>query len=152
MPTRAALPRLDSPFRCLAFPSHRLYKKSMTQAIEAALLRAVVLETALALAGCDRDAQTVRITAQDFRFTPAEVRLTAATPIHLTIVNEGRELHEFESPLLAHRVDGSGGTVSSVRVAPNERIDMTIRTIPGTYAFYCRVRGHAGMSGTIIVE
>lgn len=94
----------------------------------------------------------MRITAQDFRFTPAEVRLTAATPIHLMIVNEGREPHEFETPLLAHRVDSSGGTATSVRVAPNQRIDVMIRTIPGTYIFYCRIRGHAGMTGTIIVE
>jgi plastocyanin len=27
-----------------------------------------------------------------------------------------------------------------------------IRTIPGVYPFYCAIRGHAGMSGTIIVE
>ena len=94
----------------------------------------------------------MRITAEDFRFTPADVRLTAAMPIHLTIINEGHEPHDFESPLLAHRVDGAGGTATSVRVAPNQRIDVTIRTIPGTYIFYCRIRGHAGMSGTIIVE
>jgi plastocyanin len=122
------------------------------QTIDSWLLRVVALGMGVILASCDRDAQTVRITAQDFRFTPAEVRLTAATPIHLTIVNEGREPHEFESPLLAHRVDGSSGTATSVRVAPNQRLDVTIRTIPGMYIFYCRMRGHAGMSGTIIVE
>lgn len=124
----------------------------MVQVIDAPLLRVVVLGTTLALVSCERDAQTVLITAQDFRFTPAEVRLNAATPIHLTIVNEGREPHEFETPLLAHRVDGSGGTATSVRVPPNQRTDVTIRTIPGTYIFYCKIRGHAGMSGTIIVE
>lgn len=129
-----------------------MYKKWMAQAIPVPLIRVVILETALTLAGCERDDQSVRITAQDFRFTTAEVRLSAATPIHLTIVNEGRELHEFESPLLAHRVDGSSGTGTSVRVPPNQRTDVMIRTIPGTYIFYCRIRGHAGMSGTVIVE
>jgi len=106
----------------------------------------------IAFATCDRDAQSVRITAQDFRFIPAEVHLTATSPIHLTIVNEGREPHEFESSLLAHRVDGASGSATSVLVVPNQRADVTIRTIPGTYIFYCRIRGHAGMSGTIIVE
>ncbi len=106
----------------------------------------------IALATCDRDAQSVRITAQDFRFIPAKVHLTATSPIHLTIVNEGREPHEFESSLLAHRVDGASGSATSVLVVPNQRADVTIRTIPGTYIFYCRIRGHAGMSGTIIVE
>lgn len=122
------------------------------QTIDTRFLRIVVLGTSVALAGCDRDAQPVRITAQDFRFIPAEVRLTAASPIHLTIVNEGREPHEFESPLLAQRVDGSSGNATSVRVAPNQRADVMIRTIPGRYIFYCRIRSHAGMSGTIIVE
>ena len=37
-------------------------------------------------------------------------------------------------------------------VVPNQRVVVTIRNIPGTYIFYCRIRGHAGMSGTIIVE
>lgn len=115
-------------------------------------LRIVAVGMGIALATCDRDAQSVRITAQDFRFTPAEVHLTATSPIHLTIVNEGREPHEFESSLLAHRVDGTSGSATSVLVVPNQRVDVTVRTIPGTYIFYCRIRGHAGMSGTIIVE
>lgn len=115
-------------------------------------IRVVVLGVSVALESCDRDFQAVRLTAQDFRFTPATIHLTAASPIHLTIVNEGREPHEFESSILAHRVDGSGGNATSVRVAPNQRTDVMIRTIPGTYIFYCRIRGHANMSGTIIVE
>ena len=115
-------------------------------------IRILSLGMGIALATCDRDAQSVRITAQDFRFTPTEVHLTATSPIRLTIVNEGREPHEFESSLLAHRVDGTSGSATSVLVVPNQRIVVTIRTIPGTYIFYCRIRGHAGMSGTIIVE
>jgi plastocyanin len=122
------------------------------QTVDARFLPILVLWIGVALANCDRDVQTVRITAQDFRFSPATVHITAASPIHLTIVNEGREPHEFESPLLAHRVDGSSGNSTSVRVAPNQRADVLIRTIPGTYIFYCRIRGHVGMSGTIIVE
>ena len=120
--------------------------------VDALFLRVVALVVVVAFAGCDRKAQSVLITAQDFRFTPAEVHLTSASPIHLTIINEGREPHEFESSLLAHRVDGSSGGTTSVRVLPNQQTDMMIRTIPGTYIFYCRIRGHGGMSGTIIVE
>lgn len=115
-------------------------------------IRVVVLGVSVALVSCDRDFQAVRITAQDFRFTPATIHLTAASPIHLTIVNEGREPHEFESSILAHRVDGFGGNATTVRVAPNQRTDVMIRTIPGTYIFYCRIHGHANMGGTIIVE
>ena len=122
------------------------------QTTVARFLPILVLGIGTALVSCDRDAQTVRITVQDFRFTPATVHLTASWPIHLTIVNEGREPHEFESPLLAHRVDGSSGSPTSIRLAPNQQAEVLIRTIPGTYIFYCRIRGHAGMSGTIIVE
>lgn len=106
-------------------------------------------------AGCEVEVQSVHIVAQDFRFTPTDIRLQAARPIHLTVVNEGREPHEFESPLLAHRVGKShpaGGSPLSLRVLPNQRADVVIRTVPGTYVFYCNVRGHTGMSGTIIVE
>ena len=120
--------------------------------IDALFFRVVALGVVVAVAGCDRETQSVLITAQDFRFTPAEVHVTAALPIHLTIINEGREPHEFESSLLAHRVDGSSGSTTSVRVLPNQRTDVMIRTIPGTYIFYCGIRGHGGMSGTIIVE
>ena len=120
--------------------------------VDSGFLRIVLLGMVVAFASCDRDTQSLRITAQDFRFARSEVHLTATSPIHLTIVNEGREPHEFESSLLAHRVDGTSGSATSVLVVPNQRIVVTIRTIPGTYIFYCRIRGHAGMSGTIIVE
>jgi plastocyanin len=104
---------------------------------------------------CHDNSQTIRIVAQDFRFTPAEIRLDAARPIRLIVVNEGREPHEFESPLLAHRVgafDPGNRTAMSLRVLPNQQAEATIQTVAGTYLFYCRIRGQTGMNGTIIVE
>jgi plastocyanin len=106
----------------------------------------------LRMAGCDGSEQTVRIVAQDFRFTPAEVHVSATRPIRLKIVNEGREPHEFKSPLLAHQTPVSSGTRSSLPVLPNHTAETVIRTVPGVYLFYCAMRGHAGMSGTLIVE
>jgi plastocyanin len=107
---------------------------------------------ALRMAACDSSEQTVRIVAQDFVFTPAEVRVSALRPIRLTIVNEGREPHEFKSALLAHQTEVRSGASSSLPVLPNHTAEAVIRTIPGVYLFYCAMRGHAGMSGTIIVE
>lgn len=101
---------------------------------------------------CDPAEQTVRIVAEDFRFTPAEVRLSAERPIRLIIINEGREAHEFKSPLLAHQTSTTNGSVDSLPVLPNHTAETVIRTIPGVYLFYCAIRGHAGMSGTIVVE
>jgi uncharacterized cupredoxin-like copper-binding protein len=109
---------------------------------------------------CDRDVQSVRIAAQDFRFAPDEIRLKATSPTRLTIVNEGREPHEFESPALTHTLaspptESSSREPSSptlVRVAPGQHLTITIQPPLGTYLFHCRIRGHQAMTGTIIVE
>ena len=102
--------------------------------------------------GCDSPEQTVQIVAEDFRFTPAEVRVSAERPIRLRIVNAGREPHEFKSVLLAHQTGATGTPPSSLPVLPNHKAETVVRTIPGVYLFYCAIRGHARMGGTIIVE
>ena len=86
---------------------------------------------------CDPVEQSVHIVAQDFRFTPAEVHVSAEQPIRLTIVNEGREPHEFKSPLLAHQIGATNGVSSSLPVLPHQKAETVIRTIPGVYLFYC---------------
>lgn len=102
--------------------------------------------------GCNSPEQTVDIVAEDFRFTPAEVRVAAEHPIRLRIVNAGREPHEFKSVLLVHQTGATGTSPSSLPVLPNHKAETVVRTIPGVYLFSCAMRGHAGMSGTIIVE
>ena len=102
--------------------------------------------------GCNSPEQTVDIVAEDFRFTPAEVRVAAEHPIRLRIVNAGREPHEFKSVLLAHQTGATGTPPSSLPVLPNHKAETVVRTIPGVYLFYCAIRGHARMGGTIIVE
>ena len=136
----------------LAFPVSRRYKRKMEEGRDIGTVRIVIAGMLFATTGCEPDAQTLRITAQDFQFTPAEVHLTSAKPTHLTIVNEGREPHIFESVVLVHRLGNPGEITTSVRIAPNERTDMIIQPIPGTYIFHCKIRGHAGMNGTIIVD
>ena len=106
----------------------------------------------LLTAACDSSEQTLRIVAQDFLFTPAEVHVSAERPIRLRIINEGREPHEFKSSLLAHQTEVMRGATSSLPVPPHHTAETVIRTIPGVYIFYCAIRGHAGMNGTIIVE
>ena len=102
--------------------------------------------------GCDSPEQMVHIVAEDFRFTPAEVRVSAERPIRLRIVNAGREPHEFKSVLLAHQTGAAGTPPRSLPVLPNHKAETVVRTIPGVYLFYCAIRGHADMGGTIIVE
>jgi plastocyanin len=102
--------------------------------------------------GCDSREQTIQIIAEDFHFTPSKLQLSAKRPIRLRIANQGRERHVFKSPLLTHHIGESAGTSSSLPVFPNQKVETVIRTIPGVYIFYCAIHGHAGMSGTIIVE
>jgi uncharacterized cupredoxin-like copper-binding protein len=101
---------------------------------------------------CDSSERTVYIVAEDFRFTPAEIHVSAARMVRLRIVNGGREPHEFKSPLLAHQIGVTTAPPSSLPVLPNHRVETVIRALPGVYHFYCAIRGHAGMSGTIIVQ
>src|SRR5574338_966630 len=110
--------------------------------------------------GCDGEVQSVRIAAQDFRFDPATIHVTSSRPIHLTVYNEGRESHEFESPFFADRsaviesltVGGERREPGRLRIAPGRRLELVIRLSPGTYLFFCKVKGHSGMSGTLMVE
>lgn len=111
-----------------------------------------LVATLLWSTGCDSPEQTVHIVARDFLFTPAELHLSSDRPIRLKIINEGRERHEFKSPLLAHAIEGANPVSRTVPVLPNQTAETVIRTLPGVYPFYCAIRGHAGMSGTIIVE
>lgn len=102
-------------------------------------------------AACDSSQQAVHIVAEDFRFTPVEVRFSAGRPIRLILHNEGRERHELKSPLLRQARAGIG-LPGSLPVLPNQKAEAVLQTMPGVYPFYCAIPGHAGMSGTIIVE
>ena len=120
--------------------------------VNAFIVRGLFILLFVETVACDAPEQTVDIFAEDFRFTPAEVHVSSERPIRLKIINGGREPHEFKSPLLAHQIGVRGGPVSSLPVLPNQAAEAVIRTVPGVYHFYCAIRGHAGMSGTMIVE
>lgn len=110
--------------------------------------------------GCDGNVQSVHITAQDFRFDPETIHLSSSRPVHLTLYNAGRESHEFGSSLLADQstviesltVGGQPAEPGPLRIAPGRRMELVLRLSPGTYLFYCKVKGHSGMTGTFIVE
>lgn len=104
-----------------------------------------------AAASCGQDDQAVRIAAQDFRFSPATIRLHADAPARLTIVNEGREPHEYAGPLLADPRVRLLSAPESFRLLPGHSITIVLQARPGTYLFRCRVRGHPGMEGMVIV-
>lgn len=116
------------------------------------LLVAAVIAAGAALAGCEPREQAVRVAAQDFRFAPSTIRVPAGVPVRLTVVNEGREPHELAGPLLTGPGVRVLGEARSLRVLPGRSVTIVLQAPPGAYTFQCRVRGHAGMEGTLIVE
>ncbi len=106
----------------------------------------------MALLGCEPQEQEIRLAAQDFRFSPGTIHLHAEVPARLTIINEGREPHEFASPLLTDSRVRLLSAPDSYRMPPGRSITVLFQAPPGTYPFRCRVRGHAGMEGTMIVD
>lgn len=120
-------------------------------------LLCLIIVIGMSLATCEPSMQDIRIAAQDFRFDPSEIRLSAARPVRLRIVNEGREIHEFGSPLLSDpqvhvRIEPPQNLPSNVRITPGRTATITLQAPPGTYLFRCVIRGHAGMTGTLIIE
>ncbi|HEU0067980.1 MAG TPA: hypothetical protein VFQ26_01795 [Nitrospiraceae bacterium] len=111
------------------------------------------------LLACDGSMQTVSINAEDFRFTPDLVRVRASAPVTLSIYNAGREVHEFDSPILMHApktslpkdTPESAGTPGIV-IRPGESLRLVMAPPAGTYLYICRRKGHANMTGTLIVE
>ena len=103
---------------------------------------------------CD-GAQTVSLTAEDFRFTPDITRVSSSTPLKLSIYNAGREVHEFDSPVLVYaRVPllKDKTEAAGIRLKPGESLELVMAPPPGTYLYICRRKGHANMTGTLIVE
>lgn len=111
----------------------------------------------LAIAACD-GSQSVSLTAEDFRFTPDLIRVNAAGPVSLSIYNAGREVHEFDSPLLmyapatADAKAGKGSGANGILLRPGQSVTIAAALPPGTYLYICRRKGHQNMTGTLIVE
>lgn len=109
--------------------------------------------------GCDPAIQSVHIAVQDNRFVPDHLILAGEKPISLTLRNEGREIHEFDSQLFAAattRILAIEPTERRDRrpwrLNPGDRLSITFIAPPGTHVFYCARKGHRGMSGTLVLD
>jgi hypothetical protein len=110
------------------------------------------------LGGCDR-AQTVSLVTEDFRFVPDVVRVRSSSPLTLSVYNAGREIHEFDSPILLYATatpvakTAAGPRESpSLLLPPGQSLQILMTPAPGTYLYICRRKGHANMTGTLVVE
>jgi len=115
----------------------------------------VSLLVGVLLSACDEPLQTVSLTTDDFRFIPDLVQVNASVPLSMTIYNAGRETHEFDSPVLMYARQMPAGLPKSsglgISLRPGNRLGFVVAPPPGTYPYFCRRKGHANMTGTIIV-
>ena len=90
-------------------------------------------------------APTVRVTAADLRFEPAEIRLPSGAAVNLTLANTGRLPHDLTVPKLGIQVVAAAGETRTAGLR-----DLA----PGRYDAYCSVPGHAdaGMRTIVVVE
>lgn len=81
---------------------------------------------------------------QDLRFDPDRVRAEAGAALALTLANGDGQPHTLViEELNVLMLAGPGQEVTTlVRTRPDAR---------GTFAFYCRIPGHAGMEGRLRV-
>lgn len=114
----------------------------------------ILLSFSLGVVACDQT-QSVSITAEDFRFTPQLVTVSSAAPLILTVYNSGREVHEFDSPVLMYAANtSSAGSMkeNGIVLEPGKSVQLAMALPPGTYLYICRRKGHASMAGTLIVK
>lgn len=93
------------------------------------------------------------VTAKDFSFSPANVRVTGATAskparLRIAVTNKGVQGHDLR---VEKGADDLGGT--PVFTGGQTRT-ATVRLKPGTYTMVCTVSNHEqlGMKGTIVVR
>jgi uncharacterized cupredoxin-like copper-binding protein len=87
----------------------------------------------------------VRIVSTEFKFAPANVRVTAGRMVTLVLDNSGGETeHGLFVPGLGFRLQAKAGEIAR---------NSTVFVKPGEYKFICDLPGHqeAGMNGTLIV-
>jgi plastocyanin len=90
---------------------------------------------------------SLAVTASEWRFDPAILRVEAGAPVTLTVTNTGAQLHTLTVPRL--RVDT--GTIEPGAAAT---LTFTAPTGRGSYDVICTFPGHeeAGMIGSLVVE
>jgi uncharacterized cupredoxin-like copper-binding protein len=112
-------------------------------------------------------AVTITITPQnEFAFSPREVRVRVGQRVTLTLINNGRIVHDLYIDRLRVHVPSRTGTPAEIAalvgrfsprhvVAPGQRSTVTFTpTRRGTFNLVCLVPGHreAGMTGVLIVR
>jgi uncharacterized cupredoxin-like copper-binding protein len=141
-------------------------KKMMISLLLAAIAAAGLVIVATASLSADRTAPVhLTIRASEMQYAPAKLHLRAGVPVHLTLINDGKVLHDFnlkgsEKETMAghehHAAHGqtTAGQGSHVAVQPGQSAALHFTPAAGEIEFYCSVPGHreAGMTGKLLVH
>lgn len=91
---------------------------------------------------------TIRLVAEEFRFTPKEVTIPTGD-IAFAVINRGEIEHNLA-------VDDPGGrrVIQIAIIEPGETKSISVSLPAGTYVIYCTLPGHrdAGMAATLRVR
>jgi uncharacterized cupredoxin-like copper-binding protein len=89
-------------------------------------------------------AEELIVEMTEMTFDPIALEVGAGEPANLTVINAGRVLHDLTIDELDLQVAVDSGQTATVELETG---------VPGRYAFYCSVPGHAsaGMQGTLTV-
>jgi len=90
---------------------------------------------------------TVRISASEFKFDPANPKVAKAGKVKFELSNDGQFPHALE-------VEGPGGEAETETIQPGESATLEADlSKPGSYTMYCPVGNHRdqGMEGKITV-
>jgi len=91
----------------------------------------------------------VTLVANDYTFSPAEIRAVSGGALEITVVNHGQHVHGLRLVL------SYGEVPFPENVPPGRQLTETFTNLgsPGRYRFYCPVEDHdaRGMHGTLIV-
>ena len=134
--------------------AHDIGRRSLAGRLRAAWFLGAVAVAALVVAGgvlaadrwIDANARHVAITAQDVRFSPADVTVRAGEVVVVTFTNDDPMFHDWE-------VEGVANVDAGARPGQTQRLRFVLDR-PGTYVIRCTVEGHAaaGMTGTLTVD
>ena len=113
----------------------------------------------MTFSACDNGVFSATITVEEFRFTPHLVKLPAHQVVRLIIRNQGRERHVFQTRILTHQsIRWSEDTLpeqwqagKGILIKPGQHVEFSLELVPGLYPFWCGIRGHKGMEGTLMV-
>jgi len=105
------------------------------------------------------------IKASEMKYAPAVLHLKAGVLVHLTLINDGKVLHDFnlqgiQSEMNSHALGHAGhnhGTTkgdSHIAVQPGESAGFHFTPRAGEFIFFCSVPGHreTGMVGRLLVH